>query len=102
MLYAKCTNAGYLKQIKTGERNDYKPALIEGKYYPINETIYDTDEKGVEHAHYDVGLKSNLSYIRSIYTGENLDRGDSIHWAAAVRFDEPVELTEAEVAELNK
>jgi hypothetical protein len=62
--------------------NDYAPALEIDKEYPVLEIVLDS--KGNQHL--DVGLKSELNYIRSYETEEKLPRGNEIHWCHPSRF----------------
>jgi len=63
--------------------NEVAPPLELNKVYDVKEII--EDSKG--HQHYDVGLVSKYNYIRSFDTGEDLERGDSIHWCHPSRFE---------------
>lgn len=62
--------------------NDRAPALELEKEYPVIEVILDS--KGNQHL--DVGLPSNLNYVTSHETGEELPRGNEIHWCHPSRF----------------
>jgi len=90
----KCINVGYLKQLETsiaaGDRNDHRPSLKEGEIYEVKEVLLDS----AGYPHYDVGLKSNLNWIRSIHTGEELERGEEIHWCHPSRFEQVPDETE--------
>ncbi len=72
----KCTNAAVLSENTVG------PALIEGHTYKIQNII--EDSKG--HQHIDVGLKSELEFIRSYETKEFLPNGHITHWCHPSRF----------------
>ena len=62
---------------------DYAPELKIGKEYKLKAVILDRDG----HPHFDVGLKSNLNYITSFETGEQLKDGNKIHWCHPSRFE---------------
>jgi hypothetical protein len=62
--------------------NTVAPALSLGEVKTIKTVV--KDSKG--NPHFDVGLPSNLSYVRSIETGEHLPDGDKIHWCHPSRF----------------
>lgn len=72
----KCILAGPL------EGNDKAPPVVEGDEYEIKEIILDS--QGFQHL--DVGIKSNLSFVRSWDTKEELQRSDDIHWCHPSRF----------------
>ncbi len=63
--------------------NDYAPTLKVDQEYEIKEIIL--DKAGNQHLN--VGLSSNLSYIRSWDTKEELPRGQEIHWCHPSRFE---------------
>lgn len=58
------------------------PPLEELVEYTVNEIIL--DKKGNQHL--DIGLLSEYNYISSFETGEELERGDKIHWCHPSRF----------------
>lgn len=62
--------------------NDVAPPLIVGENYTVKEIIF--DKKGFPHI--DVGLKSKHNFVRSYETGEELERGNKIHWCHPSRF----------------
>lgn len=62
--------------------SDYAPSLIVEKAYLVKTICY--DRKGNQHL--DVGLISELNYITSQETGEQLEGGDKIHWCHPSRF----------------
>lgn len=64
------------------EGNTVAPKLVVGQEYEVKEVLTDTGGN----THYDVGLKSNLSYVRSYETKEELERGHLIHWCHPSRF----------------
>lgn len=64
------------------EGNDKAPALTVGAEYPVKNIIY--DNKGFPHL--DVGLKSELNFVTSWHTAEELPDGDTIHWCHPSRF----------------
>ena len=63
--------------------NDKAPPLELGKTYKVKQIILDS--KGNEH--YDVGLVSELNYVRSWETKEELPNGATIHWCHPSRFE---------------
>lgn len=63
--------------------NDYAPDLKVGNRYQIAKIILDS--KGNQHL--DVGLKSNLNFVRSFETKEKLPEGETIHWCHPSRFE---------------
>lgn len=73
----RCTNINPL------EGNEIAPPLELGKEYEILNTIQDS----AGNPHYDVGLVSKYSYIRSFETKEELPNGDKIHWCHPSRFE---------------
>lgn len=81
-----CVNAKYLRSKIDNTLNDHKPQLVEGKEYEVKEIIHDKEGN----PHYDVGLESFLNYVRSIETGEELPRGNKIHWCHPSRFEEVI------------
>ena len=62
--------------------NDVAPNLELGARYTIREIIYDKENN----PHFDVALKSNVMWVRSFETKENLPRGDIVHWCHPSRF----------------
>ncbi len=60
-----------------------KPNLKVNEEYTIHKIVL--DKKGNQHL--DVGLKSNLSYVSSLETGEELPEGHTIHWCHPSRFE---------------
>lgn len=62
--------------------NENGPALKDGEVYTLHGIC--KDSKGNQH--YDVGLESNLNYVSSFETGEELPDGDKIHWCHPSRF----------------
>lgn len=62
--------------------NDKAPALVIGQTYPVINIILDRDGN----QHLDVGLKSDLNYVTSYETGEQLPDGHKIHWCHPSRF----------------
>ena len=64
------------------EDNDYAPDLEIGKEYPVLDICLDSQGN----QHLDVGLKSNLNFVRSLETKENLPNGHKIHWCHPSRF----------------
>lgn len=79
----KCIFDGYLTSKVSGLINDKKPDVKLGEIYPVVQVIKDKKEN----EHYDIGLKSNLSYVTSIDTGEELKDGHKIHWVHPSRFE---------------
>lgn len=63
--------------------NTVAPDLEVGKNYPVNDIVLDSQGN----QHLDVGLKSQLNYVRSLETGENLPHGDTVHWCHPSRFE---------------
>lgn len=63
--------------------NDKSPALEIGKEYPVVGIVL--DEAGNQHLN--VGLESELNYVRSYETKEELPHGDEIHWCHPSRFE---------------
>lgn len=72
----KCINVAPLKG------NEEAPNLKFDKEYIVKEIIL--DKEGNQHL--DVGLPSELNYIRSYETKEELPRGKEIHWCHPSRF----------------
>lgn len=64
------------------EGNTKAPKLEVGKKYTIKGIIQ--DKEGNDHI--DVGLVSELEYVTSWETKEELPDGDSIHWCHPSRF----------------
>jgi hypothetical protein len=62
--------------------NDVAPSLKEGQEYTIKDIIFDSKNN----PHFDVGLPSNVNYVRSWDTEEKLPKGDEIHWCHPSRF----------------
>ena len=62
--------------------NDKAPPLVIGDEYVLKNIIFD----GKRNPHYDVGLKSDLNYVRSYETKMELPDGDLIHWCHPSRF----------------
>jgi hypothetical protein len=62
--------------------NDRKPNLEIEKEYIIEDIIL--DKAGNQHIH--VGLKSDLNYITSYETREELPKGNIVHWCHPSRF----------------
>jgi len=58
------------------------PKLEIDKEYEILSIVLDS--KGNQHLN--VGLKSELNYVTSFETGEELPDGDKIHWCHPSRF----------------
>lgn len=67
---------------KVFDYSENKPPLEEGKEYKIE--AIQLDSKGNQHLH--VGIKSNLNYVRSKETLEELKDGDKFHWCHPSRF----------------
>lgn len=63
--------------------NDVAPALKLGEEHKVKQIAFDS--KGNQHL--DVGLKSNLNYVRSWETKEELPEGKKIHWCHPSRFE---------------
>lgn len=63
--------------------NDIAPPLKVGQKYKIQEICL--DKEGNQHLH--VGLKSDLNFVRSFETKENLPEGDKKHWCHPSRFE---------------
>ena len=63
---------------------NYKaPALELDKIYTIKQIILDSQGN----QHLDVGLVSELNYVRSWETKEQLPNGETIHWCHPSRFE---------------
>ena len=73
----KCINNTPLKG------KEHCPPLELEKQYPINQIILDS----AGNQHLDVGLKSELEYVTSFETGEQLKDGHVIHWCHPSRFE---------------
>lgn len=56
--------------------NTEAPPVVIGDEYPIEHIVL--DKKGNQHL--DLGLKSELNFVTSWETGEQLPDGDKIHW----------------------
>src|SRR5690606_12606755 len=63
--------------------NDVAPDLTLGDHKVIQDIC--TDRKGNQHL--DVGLESNINYVTSWETGEELPGGDIVHWCHPSRFE---------------
>lgn len=63
--------------------NDKAPKLEIGQDYPVKGIVLDS--KGNQHL--DVGLVSELNYVTSYETQEQLPDGDKIHWCHPSRFE---------------
>lgn len=63
--------------------NTVAPDLVQGQNYQVNDIVLDSQGN----QHLDVGLKSQLNYVRSLETGENLPHGDTVHWCHPSRFE---------------
>lgn len=63
--------------------NDKAPVLELDKVYPVKQIILDSQGN----QHLDVGLVSELNYVRSWETKEELPDGDKIHWCHPSRFE---------------
>jgi len=63
--------------------NDKAPALELHKVYTVNQITLDSQGN----QHLDVGLVSDLNYVRSWETKEELPEGDKIHWCHPSRFE---------------
>ncbi len=63
--------------------NSVAPELVIGKEYTVLHIIFDSEKN----QHLDVGLASNVSYVRSYETGEELPDGHRIHWCHPSRFE---------------
>ncbi len=62
--------------------NDNYPNLELAKEYIIKDIVLDSEGN----QHLDVGLESELNYIRSWETKEELPRGNKVHWCHPSRF----------------
>ncbi len=58
------------------------PLIIKQKYILLNAIKC---ECGLQH--YDVGLKSDYSYVSCRNCSEHLENGDKIHWCSPDRFE---------------
>lgn len=72
----KCVNDSPLSGNTVG------PDLVIGEEYPVRNICI--DKQGNQHI--DVGLLSELNYVKSWDTGEELPQGDVIHWCHPSRF----------------
>ncbi len=63
--------------------NDVAPHLKVGDEKEVLQIVLDS--KGNQHL--DVGLESNLQYVRSWETKEDLPNGNKIHWCHPSRFE---------------
>lgn len=77
----KCINT------KPLQGNNISPPLIIKQEYELQATY--TCDCGLEH--YDVGLKSDYSYVSCRKCREYLPNGDVIHWCAPERFETKIE-----------
>jgi len=59
------------------------PPLELNQIYVVKDIIQDS--KGYQHI--DVGLVSKYNFIESVETGEELDRGEIVHWCHPSRFE---------------
>jgi len=64
------------------EGNTIAPPLEMGKSYKLLQIAYDSDGN----PHYDVGIESTVSFVRSYETKEELPNGDEIWWCHPSRF----------------
>lgn len=64
--------------------NDKAPDLEMGKEYTLQQIVYDRNQN----PHFDVGVRSNVAYVTSWETQEELPDGDIIHWCHPSRFVE--------------
>ena len=67
--------------------NDKSPDLVIGQEYPVIGIVL--DKAGNQHLN--VGLVSELNYVRSWETKEDLPNGDTIHWCHPSRFEKVTE-----------
>jgi hypothetical protein len=63
--------------------NEIAPPLMVGDKYKVKEI--QLDKNGNQHI--DIGLPSAYEFIRSYETGEQLERGNKIHWCHPSRFE---------------
>lgn len=63
--------------------NEEGPKLKEGDRMEVKAIVLDS----AGNQHLDVGLVSELSYVSSYETKEQLPNGDSIHWCHPSRFE---------------
>lgn len=73
----RCVNAQVMPGRKIG------PPLVLNQQYEVKEVL--VDKQGYEHV--DVGLLSEHNYITCFETGEELERGDRVHWCHKSRFE---------------
>jgi len=62
--------------------NEHCPKLTIGDKYQIKNIVL--DKQGNQHL--DIGLKSNLNFVTSYETKEELPQGHLIHWCHPSRF----------------
>jgi hypothetical protein len=62
--------------------NEIAPPLTVGEKYELKQVI----KCGCGLKHYDVGLKSDYSYVSCRQCSEHLIDGDTIHWCSPDRF----------------
>jgi len=77
-------NKDMLKCIETKplKGNEVAPPLTIKQLYELKEVI----KCGCGLEHYDVGLKSDYSYVSCRSCSEHLEKGDIIHWCSPDRF----------------
>lgn len=63
--------------------NDNAPPLTIGEVLPCKKITLDSQGN----QHIDVGIVSELNYVRSYETKEELPDGDKIHWCHPSRFE---------------
>lgn len=63
--------------------NEVAPPLRIKEKYVLKQVI----KCGCGLEHYDVGLKSDYSYVSCRSCSEHLDKGDEIHWCSPDRFE---------------
>lgn len=73
------------------------PPLVAGKEYTVQEITLDKADN--QHLH--VGLKSELAFVSSLETGEELPEGSTKHWCHPSRFVPAAEYKKQTASVLN-
>lgn len=73
----RCINNAPLKG------NEIAPSLIVGEKYTVKQIIFDS----AGNQHLDVGIVSEVEYVRSYETKEQLRNGHLYHWCHPSRFE---------------
>lgn len=77
-----CINVEPLVDRLTKVKNEYAPALLLEADYTVQSIVLDAQGN----QHLNVGLVSQIGFVRSWETGDKLPDGDKIHWCHPSRF----------------